>query len=295
MRDTVDALWQRRAARASNPPRTLDQARVAFAPAGHLVPLPNDVLVTAVDAYGVPAYWLDVPGAGRAVLLYVHGGGYSLGSLHSHGPLAAALGRATRRRVLFCEYRLAPEHRFPAAVEDVATVWRWLGTADVDPASVVAAGDSAGGGLVLGLLHAVRDAGGPLPAGAVLMSPYLDQTASGTSIQERADQDPIFTPDAIRRIAHTYLGSGEATDPAASPLFASHTGLPPLLIQVGTAELLLSDAERLADAATAAGVEVTLQAGDGLPHVYQGALDTPESARALREIAAFDQRISFAA
>jgi epsilon-lactone hydrolase len=293
MQQIIDCLWQRQAARATQPPRTLEQVRAGLAPAGQLRPLPEDVLVTDVDAGGVPAHWLDTPEASpERILLYLHGGGYTAGSLRSHGPLAAYLGRAAGRRVLFPEYRLAPEHKFPAAADDVRATWRWLVTGQgAEPASVAVAGDSAGGGLALMLLQALRDAGEPLPQGAVLISPLLDLTASGASITERAGQDPIFTPDAIRGLGPAYLGKADPKDPAASPLFGSQAGLPPLLIQAGSAELLLSDSENLAVAAAAAGGDVTLQVADGLPHVYHGALDTPETAAATRQIADFIARL----
>jgi monoterpene epsilon-lactone hydrolase len=152
---------------------------------------------------------------------------------------------------------------------------------------VVIAGDSAGGGLALTLMQALRDAGEALPAGAVLISPFLDLTASGASLTERAGLDPVFTPDAIRRFAAVYLNGADPRDPAASPLLGSQAGLPPLLIQAGGAEVLLSDSERLAKAAAAAGVSVTLQIAEALPHVYHGALDTPETAEATRQITEF--------
>jgi monoterpene epsilon-lactone hydrolase len=293
MQNIIDFLKQRKAGRASQPPRTLEQIRTDLAPVGQLVPLPEDVIVTGVDLAGVPAYWLLAPEAApERVLLYLHGGGYTAGSLRSHGPLAAHLGRATARRVLFPEYRLAPENQFPAAVDDVVTAWQWLRTVGgIDPASVIIAGDSAGGGLALMLLQTLRDQDEALPAGAVLISPLLDLTASGASIAERADQDPIFTPDLIRGIGPVYLGDADPRNPAASPLFGSQASLPPLLIQVGSAELLLSDSERLASAATEAGVEVTLHVADGLPHVYQGALNTPETAKATHQTAEFANRL----
>ncbi|ABD11929.1 MULTISPECIES: alpha/beta hydrolase fold domain-containing protein [Frankia] len=146
-----------------------------------------------------------------------------------------------------------------------------------------------GGGLVLSLLHRLRDHGDKLPAAGVLISPLLDLTGSGASFQERADQDPIFSPDLIRGVAETYLGGADPRDPAASPLFASQACLPPLLIQTGGAEILLSDSERLA-AATAAGTDVVLDVADELPHVYHGAVDTPESIAAVRQIAEFVHR-----
>jgi monoterpene epsilon-lactone hydrolase len=153
------------------------------------------------------------------------------------------------------------------------------------------AGDSAGAGLTLALLQALRDAGETPPAGAVLISPLLDLTASGASIMERADQDPIFTPDAIRGLGPVYLGDTDPRTTAASPLFGSMKGLPPLLVQADSAELLLSDSERAASAAAAAGVDVTLQIGDGLPHVYQSALATPEAASATRQITDFIRQL----
>jgi monoterpene epsilon-lactone hydrolase len=293
MQEVIDYFRRRRAARANQPPATLEATRAAFAPAGRLHPLPEDVTVTDVDAGGVPAHWLVPPGANRdRVLLYVHGGGYTLGSLRSHGELAARIGRAAGTRVLFPEYRLAPEHPFPAAVDDVLAAWRWLRAVHgADPASIVVAGDSSGGGLTLALLQALRDAHETLPAGAVLLSPLLDLTASGASIVQRADEDPIFTPDAIRGLGPVYLGDADPRTPAASPLFGSMNGLPPLLVQVGSAELLLSDSERAAGAAGAAGVDATLEIGDGLPHVYQSALGTPEAASATRRITDFIRQL----
>jgi monoterpene epsilon-lactone hydrolase len=292
MQTVIDSLWQRKAARASDPPRTVAQIRETLAPAGQRRDLPADIVVERLDAGGVPAYWLNSPETDPSrILLFLHGGGYTAGSLGSHGPLAAQVGRAMGRRVLFPEYSLAPEHRFPAAVDDTFAVWRWLvTTGGVNPATVVIAGDSAGGGLTLALLHRLRDNGDEVPAGGVLMSPLLDLTASGSSISERADQDPIFTPDLIRGIGPIYLGDADPHDPAASPLFAAQGGLPPLLIQVGGAEVLLSDSERLAAAVAAAGGDVILNVADGLPHVYHGAIDTPESAEATRQIVEFAPR-----
>jgi epsilon-lactone hydrolase len=293
MQAVIDALWERKAARADGPPRTLAVVRETLAPAGQRHAMPGDIKVEQVTAGGVPGYWLTAPGADPArVLLYLHGGGYSAGSLASHGPLAARLGRATGRRVLFPEYRLAPEHRFPAAVDDTRATWRWLlAEGGADAASVVVAGDSAGGGLALCLLHQLRDDGEGLPAGAVLISPFLDCTASGASLADRADQDPIFTPGLIRGMGPVYLGDADPRDPAASPLFASQAGLPPLLIQAGGAEILLSDSQRLARAATDAGVNVTLNVADALPHVYHNALGTPEAIAAISQIAEFTGKI----
>ena len=233
--------------------------------------MPDDVQVSDVTAGGVPAHWLTPPGAdaGR-VLLFLHGGGFELGSVRSDGELAARLGRASGMRVLFPEYRLAPEHPFPAAIDDVLAAWRWLRTDQgLSPGSLAVSGDSAGGGLAVSLLVATRDAGEALPAAAVLMSPTVDLTSSGASMTERAGQDPVSTPAMLRQFAADYLAGADPKTPLASPLFAALAGLPPLLIQVGTADVLLSDSERLAAAAAGAGVDVTLQVGEGLPHVYR--------------------------
>ena len=222
------------------------------------------------------------------MLLFLHGGGYEFGSLRSHGELAARLGRASGMRVLFLEYRLAPEHPFPAAIDDVLTAWRWLRTDhELSAGSLAVAGDSAGGGLAVALLVATREAGEALPTAAALMSPTVDLTSSGGSMTQRADQDPISTPAKLRQFASDYLAGTDPKTPLASPLFASLSGLPPLLVQVGTADLLLSDSERLASAAADAGVDVILEIGEGLPHVYQLMLGTPKAAGATEQIGKF--------
>jgi epsilon-lactone hydrolase len=289
MRDAIDALRDRQQAGAGQIPPTLDERRAAFVPGDRLYPIPDDVLVTEVDAGGVPAHWLAAPGSdARRVLLFLHGGGFEFGSLRSDGELAARLGRAGGMRVLFPEYRLAPEHHFPAAIDDVLAAWRWLRTDQgLSAPSMAVAGASAGGGLAVALLVAARDAGEALPAAAALMSPTVDLTSSGDSMTERADQDPISTPAMLRQFAADYLAGADPKTPLASPLFASLAGLPPLLIQEGTADVLLSDSERLAKAAAEAGVDVTLQIGEGLPHVYQLLLGTPEAAEATEQIGKF--------
>jgi monoterpene epsilon-lactone hydrolase len=289
MQQLLDAFRDRRAARAGQALPTLDERRAGFAPAGRVHPLPDDVLVDAVTADGVPAHWLDAPGADPSqVLLFLHGGGFQLGSLRSHGELAARLGRASGMRVLFPEYRLAPEHPFPAAIDDVLATWRWLhADQHLRAGSIAVAGDSAGGGLAVALLVALRDAGEALPAAAALLSPHVDLTSSGASMTERADQDPMFTPAALRQLAADYLAGADPTTPLASPLFAPLGGLPALLVLAGTAELLLSDAERLAAAAAKAGVQVTLRLGEGLPHAYPIMLGTPEAAEATEQVARF--------
>lgn len=289
MQERISAIRAMRTAAAGQPPLTLAQTRANFDARSELYPLPDEVTVTAVDAGGVPAHWISAPGAaGGQVLVYLHGGGYQIGSLRSHAELAARLGRASGTRVLVPGYRLAPEHPFPAAVEDALTAWRWLRTAQGCPAHAAAvAGDSAGGGLAVAMMAALREHGDDVPAAAVLMSPWTDLSCSGASITERDGEDPLFSPDMLRQLAAGYLAGADPRSPLASPLFGPLAGLPPLLIQVGTAELLLSDSVDLAKAAAAAGVDVTLCTAEGLPHVYPGMLGTPEAAEATDEAGAF--------
>jgi epsilon-lactone hydrolase len=289
MQDLMDTFRDRQQDSAGQIRLTLEDRRAAFAPAGHIHPIPDDVSVSEVIAGGVQAHWLTAPRADNdRVLLFLHGGGYELGSLRSDGELAARVGRASGMRVLFVEYRLAPEHPYPAAIDDVRAAWRWLrNDQGLSATAMAVAGDSAGGGLSVALLAALRDAGEALPAAAALMSPTVDLTGSGASMTERAEQDPFSTPAMLRQFASDYLAGADPHTPLASPLFASMSGLPPLLVQVGTADLLLSDSERLATKATEAGVDVTLQIGEGLPHVYQILLGTPEAAEATEQIGQF--------
>jgi monoterpene epsilon-lactone hydrolase len=294
MQDVLDLLRKQQQTAAGQPPPSLAERRATFAPAGRPHPVPDDVRVSEGPAGGVPAHWLDAPGVdpGR-VLVFLHGGGFEFGSVASDGELAARLGRAAGMRVLFPEYRLAPEHPFPAALDDVRAVWDWLRTDQgLSADSIAVAGDSAGGGLSVSLLVALRDAGEAEPAAAVLMSPTVDLTSSGASMTERAGQDPISTPALLQELAAAYLGGADPRTPLASPLFAPLAGLPPLLVLVGTADVLLSDSQRLAAAAAEAGVDVTLHVGEGLPHVYPIMAGTPEAAQATTQIGTFLRRRS---
>jgi len=287
IQDTIAAFHQRRADRAGKPPPSVAQLRESFTAGGQPFPIPADVTVTATKIASTPGSWLDGPGvATDRVVLFLHGGGYQLGSLASHGELAARIGREARARVLFLDYPLAPEHPFPAAVDATLAAWRALVTDH--PASTIAlAGDSAGGGLALVVMEALRDAKESLPAAAALMSPHVDMTLSGASFTERADRDPIFVAPMIQKLVADYLAGADPRTPRASPLFGSLAGLPPLLVQVGSEELLYSDAERIATQARAAGVEVTYECAEGLFHVYQAVATAPEAVSATAEIGAF--------
>lgn len=235
--------------------------------------------------------WVIAPDAeaSRATVLYFHGGGFQVGSVHSHRELMAGISAATGCRVLGIDYRLAPEHRYPAALEDAAAAYDWLLAQGVSPGEIVFAGDSAGGNVVLAALLQLRDAGRPLPAGAVLMSAWTDMSASGDSYATRAASDPIHQRPMILAMARNYLGpDGDACHPWVSPLFADLHGLPPLLIQVGDRETVLSDSVAFAEKARAAGVPVQLEVWDRMIHVFQQFPEAlPEALDARRSIGAF--------
>jgi len=273
--------------RPENP--SVEEMRAGFEALAGLLPCPPDVTRTPVEAAGRPAEWIAAPGAdpSRAVL-YLHGGGYVIGSLNTHRELAGRLSRASGARVLLLDYRLAPEHPFPAAVEDAAAAWRWLITQGVAARRAAVAGDSAGGGLTLATLLRLRDTGAPLPAAGVCLSPWVDLEATGASMQSRSAVDPIVQREPLLQMAQLYLGGASARDPLASPLYASLRGLPPLLVQVGEAETLLDDATRLSERARAAGVEVTLEVWPEMIHVWHlFAPLLPEGAKAVDGVGAF--------
>jgi acetyl esterase/lipase len=227
------------------------------------------VKVEQVTAGTVPSEWLSAPGArADAAVLYLHGGGYVIGSPRSHRHLAAAIGRAASSPVLLPDYRLAPECPYPAAVDDAVAAYRWLLGKAIAPARIVIAGDSAGGGLTVATLLALRDAGVPLPAAGVCISPWVDLTCGGGSYTTRAAVDPIVTREGVGAMATAYLAGKDPKTPVASPLFADLHGLPPLLIQVGDAEVLLDDAVLLAERARKAGVDATLDVWDAMIHVW---------------------------
>lgn len=233
-------------------------------------PAEHDVKCEPVSAGGIAAEWISAPGAAadRAVL-YLHGGGYVLGSIKTHRDLMGRLSRAAKARVLGLDYRLAPEHPFPAAVDDSVAAYRWMLAQDLNPARIAVAGDSAGGGLTIATLVAIRDAKLPIPAAGVCLSPWIDMEGIGESMKTRAQADPVVQRDALVQMATAYLGGQNVRSPLAAPLYADLKGLPPLLIQVGDAETLLDDSNRLADRARAAGVTVKLEVWPEMIHVWQ--------------------------
>lgn len=249
--------------------------------------LPAGTEVLPVSANGVPAEWISGPVPQPGALLYLHGGAYAMGSIASHRELVARLAMAGGVRALAVAYRLAPEDPYPAALQDALAAYRWLLGQHIEPENIAIAGDSAGGGLALATLLALREGGDPLPAAAVCLSPWTDLTLSGASMAERAAADPILSPEGLARFAALYAGLHPLDDPLISPHFANLRGLPPLLIQVGTDEILLDDARRLAEHGRAAGVEVTLQVWEELFHVFQTVGLLPESKAAVAEIGRF--------
>lgn len=247
------------------------------------------------DCAGVPATWVLTPGADPDIrLLYLHGGGFVSGNAAFYLTLAARLSAAARCAVLLPDYGLAPEHRFPAGLEDCVQAHEWLtanGPAGPAPAATTfIAGDSAGGGLTLATLLLLRDRQRPLPAGGITLSAFADMTLAGESIRSEGGIDPILHPNSLPQFVDLYLGAADPRDPLASPVFADYRGIPPLLIQVGEHEVIRDDSVRVAAKAKAAGVDVTLEVWPGMFHVFPSHEPLlPEGREAIAHIAAFIQ------
>lgn len=242
-----------------------------------------------VSAGGVDGEWIvpaDAPP--EKAILYFHGGGFRLGSVTSHRDMIARLADASGLRVLAINYRLAPEHRFPAALDDANTAYAWMLKQGCRPENIVLVGDSAGGNLVLTLLLSLRDRGERLPAAGAVMSPWTDLAASGESFQSRATADPIHQRSMILALAKGYMREGgDPLDPLVSPLYADLSGLPALLVHAGDRETVRDDATMLAERAVAAGVDVELKIWDGMIHVFQMFPEIPQAREAIADIAAF--------
>jgi acetyl esterase/lipase len=254
-----------------------------------VMPVPADVKCTPVNAGGVPAEWIVAPGAAEdRYVLYLHGGGYVMGSINTHREMVSRISRAAGVRALALDYRLAPESPFPAAVDDATGAYRWLLAQGAKPARTVIAGDSAGGGLTLATLVAIRDAKLPVPAAGVCLSPWADMEGVGASMTSKAKEDPIVQKEMLLGMAKLYLGGADPKTPLAAPLHADLRGLPPLLIQVGSAETLLDDSTRVAERAKAAGVKVDLEVWSEMIHVWQlFAPILPEGQEAIAKIGKF--------
>lgn len=252
-------------------------------------PAPEGATIQAVDAGGAPAEWTDADGvAGDAAIVYLHGGGYTMGNLDSHRNLVAGLSRAAGIRALAVDYGLAPENPFPKAIEDAVSAVQYVQAQGIAPNRVILAGDSAGGGLTAATLIALRDRGLELPAAGVLISPWLDLTQSGATMKSHAALDPMVSAELLEKCSAAYLAGQDAKTPLASPLFADLSGLPPLLIHVGTSEVLLDDARRFDAAARQAGVDSTLEEWDEMIHVWHTfSAMLPEGQQAIDRVGAF--------
>ena len=273
---------------------SVEGTRTSFDLLASLFELPKDVKYEPVNVEGISAEWVIPPGVDtQYVILYLHGGGYVAGSIRTYRELATRIGQVSKARVLILDYRLAPEHPFPAAVEDATAAYHWLLAVEgIEPEHMVIAGDSAGGGLTLACLVKLRDAGIALPAGAVCLSPATDLALTGESIRKNAKLDPFLTPELVKFLVGEYLGEADPRNPLASPLYADLKGLPPLFIQVGTDEILLDDSVRFAERAKAAGVNVTLDVWQDMIHIFAiFAALTPEGRQGVKRIGEFIRNV----
>jgi len=284
MRDPqIAALREKLAQRVR--PTDIGERRKAFDAFASAYPTARDIAVEPVTANGVTAEWTTAPDADHSrAVLYLHGGGYVVGSLASHRHLAAEVGRAAGARCLALHYRLAPEHPFPAPVEDALAGYRTLLGAGIAPGHITIAGDSAGGGLVVAALLAIRDAGLAQPAAGWCISPWVDMQGIGASMTGKAAEDPTVQKEPLLEMAALYLGGADPRAPLAAPIYADLHDLAPLFIQVGAAETLLDDAIRLAGVAGAAHVPVTLEVWPEMVHVWH--LYHPDLAAGRRAIEA---------
>lgn len=257
-------------------------------------PIPQNIKIEKTNAGGVPAEWQTTPNAIKDhVLLYLHGGGMVLGSPNSHRVFTTTLGQLTKMRVLSVDYRLAPEHPYPAQLEDCFTAYKWLLSTGVKPKNIVIAGDSAGGGLALSTLVKSRNDEVPLPAGAVCLSPVTEWSGSSDTFWKNAETDPVLAEVGIFWWIPAFLGGADPTDPLVSPLFADLKGLPPILVQASTCEMLYGGAKSFVEKAKEAGVKAILQTWNAMPHVFQsfGLHDLPKAKEAVNKIVEFIQKL----
>jgi epsilon-lactone hydrolase len=266
-RENLDAILRQSAFPVDS---SVDEQRRLLREAVSAQPLPADVTVTADALDGVPTAEITVDGIEpRHVVLYFHGGVYVIGDAFLAADLASQVGRRTQAKVISVNYRLAPEHPYPAAVDDALAAYDALLRNGTAPSDIVFAGESAGGGLAIATLVNARNRGLPLPAAAFVMSPYVDLTLSGTTIETKREVDPLFTRELLQERVVDYTAGQDAAVALISPIFADLSGLPPLIIQAGSHEVLLDDAVRLAQQAAAADVEVMLDITSRVPHVFQ--------------------------
>lgn len=271
-------------------PRLMKLSQLAFDTATLVLPVPRNAQIQPVHAGGVPCEWVvcaDQLHQNR-VFIYLHGGGYFFGSPRSHRTLTWRISQAGKMKVLAVDYRQPPDWEYPAPIIDVVGVYRWLLDKGYEPHNIFIGGDSAGGNLTLVSLLKFRELGLPMPAGAVCISPWADLTSSGESLVTNEQHEPLIPVNMLRFLAHIYAGAYSPKDPYLSPVFADFTGFPPLLVQVGSTEILLSDAQRVAEAARRAKVPVQLSVYTEMMHVFQAAAYyIPEGKEAVREIGRF--------
>jgi monoterpene epsilon-lactone hydrolase len=268
---------------------TLQRQRALLESQAKHAPMPPRVDVQRITVGNLSAEWLLPLGASRdRAVLYLHGGGYTMGSCNTHRALAARISVACKTPLLLIEYRLAPEYPFPAALEDSTDAFRWLIIQGISSRKIAIAGDSAGGGLAVATTLALRDKGNPLPVAVACLSPWTDLTVSGDSISTRAKADPLISRESSLKHAAWYVGQHDPGSPLVSPINADLRGLPPMLIQVGDYEILRSDSVRLGETARQVGVDATLEVWDGMWHVWHlFARFVPEAQRAIDKIGAF--------
>lgn len=278
-------------ARAEGVAMSLEDGRAGYDALGQILTPPPGATFEAMDLGGVPGAAVRTPASDpERCVVYLHGGGYCIGSLASHRAMVSHLAHHAKATVYAVDYRLAPEHAAPAALDDAVRAFRWVVANVAVPSRTVLAGDSAGGGLTLASLLVLRDGGDPLPAAGVLLSPWADLSQSGATMASKAGEDPLVRAQDLAQWSDLYRRDLPAEDPRVSPVFGDLTGLPPLLIDVGTSEVLLDDARRVAARAAAAGVEVVLTEGEDLIHVWHffaGAV--PEADDALARVGQFIQ------
>lgn len=268
---------------------TIEENRARSARTAKLTRIPKDVTIADVEVDGIRAKWIS-PSHEKSgkIILHLHGGGYVTGGMDSHLMMCIPMAQTLKTKILLPEYRLAPEQPFPAAVDDVVKVYRWALTQGYQPQDIILSGDSAGGGLALATVLSLRDAGNLLPAAVICMSPWTDLTFTGQSHITKAKADCVLLTDVLREWAACYAGTETPNNPLISPIYADFHNFPPLLIQVGSDEILLDDSRMLAEKVKADGVNVTLKVWDEMWHVWPALGDLlPESKKSFEEIGEF--------
>ena len=273
--------------------RRVEEGRVSFEGIGAMLKIPKDVKFEKVDISGITALWISTPEVVEEnVVLYLHGGGYVQGSINSHKEFGSRISRVSNSRVLLLDYRRAPENPYPAALDDAVAAYKWLiDDEGINPKKVIIGGESAGGGLTIATLLKLRDTDITLPAAAIILSPWTDLDMTGDSIRTKAKVDPLVSASDLFFLASLYIGDDEPKNPYISPLYADLKGLPPMLIQVGSAEILLNDSTRIAEKAKNAGVDVRLDIWEDMIHMFQlFASWAPEGQKANEKIGEFIQK-----